>query len=150
MDTYYLSIHCFLHFLNCTYICIYKLPFFIRFVASLQYPPACYLFRACKTMANCGEDCEYSLTGGQPFLPQANCGDDCEYSLTGGQPFLTKVTYGDDSEYSLTGGQPFLQYCTYDQLWGWLWILTNRWAAFYKCGWFLGRMVNITITCKKI
>ena len=99
-------------------ICIYKLPFFIRFVASLQYPPACYLFRACKTMANCGEDCEYSLTGGQPFLPQANCGDDCEYSLTGGQPFLTKVTYGDDSEYSLTGGQPFLQYCTYDQLWG--------------------------------
>ena len=79
-----------------SYSTVYLNLLFFRFVASLQYPPACYLFRACKTMANCGEDCEYSLTGGQPFLPQANCGDDCEYSLTGGQPFLTKVTYGDD------------------------------------------------------
>ena len=49
-----------------SYSTVYLNLLFFRFVASLQYPPACYLFRACETVARCGDDCEFSLTGGQP------------------------------------------------------------------------------------
>ena len=46
----------------------------VRFVGSLESPPACYLFRNCDSPDDCGPDCDYSITGPvEPAYPTICC-----------------------------------------------------------------------------